>query len=283
MFPAPLLLFLLADTTATSLDSWVPHRMAQLRIPAVAVAVVSAGSATWTWSQGVENVLTRRAVSDRTVWRVSAAGDLPVTATSHASAAAILSPGLIVLAVWGVVAWILLIPVGLLIRRRWRFGRWHEVLAVLLGAVATWLHLNRLGGTVLASYLTALSAGVVVVPLLASALVWRKSKALSLVVAVAASGLVWSARNALLPMPAFRAADHGATVARLAELARAALASRSETDFIAEGDRWIRADSSRGAEAFFALIPKRDLAVVVVSNAGNSGGLLREIVDSVAR
>jgi hypothetical protein len=214
---------------------------------------------------------------------VSAIRDLPVTAASHASVSAILSPGLVVLAVWSVVAWVLLIPVSRLFRKRWRFGRWHEVLAVLLGAAVTWLHLYRLGGTVLASWLTALSAGVVVAPLLAAALVWRKSKVLSLVVVGAAAALVWTTRNAVLPMPVFRASDRGATVAGLADLARRALVSRTETDFIVEGDRWTRADSSRGAEAFFALIPERDIAVVVVSNAGNSGSLLREIVDSVAR
>lgn len=287
MVPALLLVLLLADTTATSLDSWVPQRMAQLRIPAVAVAVVTNGSTNWTWSRGVENVLTRRAVSERTVWPVSETGDLRVTAAPHARVSAILSPGLTVLAVWSAVAWVLLVPVSLLFRRRWRFGRGHEVLAVLLGAALTWAHLDRLGGNTLASYLTALSAGVVVVPLLVAALAWPKSKPLSLIVVVVASALAWSARNALLPMPAFRSPDHGATVGGLARLARSALqgdfASRSATDFILEGSRWTRADKSRGAEAFFVLLPQRGSAVVVVSNAGNTGSLLREIVDSVAR
>jgi len=287
MFPAPLLVLLLADTTAASLDSWLPERMAQLRIPAVAVAVITNGSTSWTWSRGVENVLTRRAVSERTVWPGGEAGDLGVTAAPHARVSAILSPGLIVLAVWSALAWVLLIPVSLLFRKRWRFGRWHEVLAVLLGAGITWAHLNQLGGTVLASYLTALPAGMVVVPLLVAALAWPKSKALSLIVLVSASALAWSARDATLPMPAFRAPDHGATVEGLAHLARSALqgdlASRSGAGFVLEGTRWTRADKSRGAEALFVLLPQPGSAVVVVSNAGNTGSLLREIVDSVAR
>src|SRR5580765_3305662 len=101
-------LVLLADTIATPLDSWVPHRMAELGIPAVAVSAVFVGHSGWTWWSGIENVLTRRPVSESTMWPVSDAGTGRVSASPHATIAAILPPGLIAATVWAGLLWILL-------------------------------------------------------------------------------------------------------------------------------------------------------------------------------
>ena len=287
MFLTASFVLLLADTSATALDSWVPRRMAQLRIPAVAVAVTAPNHSAWTWSSGVESVLTRRPVTDKTVWPVSAAAAdaAHVSASPHASLAAILPPSLIVFSVWGVVLWVLLIPLSLLVRKRWRFGRWHEILAVLLAAPITWIYLRRLGGPVLASWLTATGGATLLIPLFLAALAWGKSRVASLVILAAYVTLVWSARHTVLPIPRFGASDAGATTTALRDYLASALQSDSleltRRGFTLDGGRWTRDDSGRGATTLFVLVPASGTGVVAVANAGVSETLLKEIVDSI--
>lgn len=290
MFLAPLFLVLAADTLTVDLDAWVPRRMVEVHVTAVAVAVTSQGEHRRTWSAGVENVFTRKRVSDGTAWPVRGFGSPQSrTASPHARIGAVLPPGLIAVGVLAALSWLLLIPLSVVLRRAWRFGRWHEVLAICIAVPVTWLFLRRVSGTVLASYFTAIATGVTLVPVLLGAAAWRRSRLAALVPLLAAGVLVAVVRDLVVPLPSRIEGNSaiGATLDELESLATRALdadsTTRASLAFRFDGDRWIARDRNRGAEAILVLLPQRDLSVVAVSNTGRSSALLQEIVDSIAR
>jgi hypothetical protein len=294
MFPVPLLLFLGADSLAIDLDSWVPRRMALHRVPGLAVTMVARDAPAWTWTHGVENVLTRRAVGPATRWplgtRVDRSAAVPPEgglASAHASLAVVLPPGLIILGVLGGIAWVVLVPVSLAARKRWRFGRWHEVVAVLLAAPVAWVYLRRLGGPVLASYFTAMALAGTLLPLLAASLAWTKSRLGALVLLSGAAGLIWSVRALVVPIPAAFGGGGAMDIAALRELSTRALDGDSTAiaslGLQQENGRWVARQNSRGSTALFVIVPDRRVGVVAVANVGGSEELLRTVAEAVLR
>jgi len=294
MFPLQLLFALTTDSLTIDLASWVPRRMAEHRVPGAAVTVVTPNGPAWTWTYGVENVLTRRPVGPKTRWPLGTGVDGPGAAplgaglaASHARLTALLPPGLIILGVFAAVAWVLLIPVSASVRKRWRFGRWHEVLAVVLAAPFAWLYLRRLGGPVLATYFTVMALSCSLLPLLAAALTWPRSRIAATVLLPAAALLAWSARNLVVPMPAAFSGRGAIDLVALGDLSTRALAGDSAA--IAglglqwEGDRRVARQNGRGSAAIIVIIPERRIGVVAVANAGGSEDLLREVTEAVLR
>ena len=289
MFPVPLLLALAADTVAVDLDSWVPGRMAALHVAAVSVAVV-AGDEHWRWFRGVENVLTRARVSEATIWPARTLGTSQAgAAASHAPLGQVLAPGLIVVGVWSALCWMLLVPVAMMVRKSWRFGRWHEVLALIVAAPIAWLYLRRAAGPVMASYFIGLAGGALLLPIAIAALRWRKSRIGAITIVAAASIIAWQARRLVVPLPSV-VDGHAAAGGTLDDLERTAVRAlradslqRTRLGFAIAGDRWIAHDRSRGAETFFVLLPERETAIVAASNTGGTTGLLRQILDSITR
>lgn len=299
MFPPQLLLALAADTTAANLDAWVPRRMAELNVPGIAVAFASRGKPGWTWTHGVTNVLTRQPVDEGTRWTLGALGsrgDLRTgrprpddsVASAHAAIAALLPPGLIILGVWAGIAWVALVPVSLLVRKRWRFGRWQEVLALVVAAPVAWIYLRRLGGPVLASYFTTAALAVSLIPFMLAALIWNRSRLMAFAPLAGMLALVWIVRAAVVPMPrSFGQTDPTMSVAEMHQLALVALNSdslgRTALGLRPEGSRWVGRDTGRGAGALFMVIPDRNIGVVAASNAGGSAVLLRTVAEAVLR
>lgn len=290
MFPLQLFLLLSLDSLSGPLDRWVPQRMATLHVAALGVSVLSAGKPPTRWTHGVENVLTRTAASPATIWPLRELGTAQShVASPHARVAVILAPGLIVLGVMSTLSWLLLTLVSTLTRRHWRFGRWHEVMSVVLGAPLAWLYLRHAAGPMLATWFTAIAGTLLVVASALAAVAWRKSRLSALVVLAAVVLLVSLARNLVLPLPAKLdgAGAAGATLGQLETLVITGLAGdstvRAGLGFEPKSDRWVARDRSRGAEASLILLPTRGMGVIVVSNTGASAVLLDEIVDSVAR
>lgn len=290
MFPFQLLMALAADTLSVDLDSWVPRRMAAMHAVAVGVTVVSEREPRSEWHHGVSNVLTRTPVADNTAWPVRAFSSTTVSVASpHSQLGVALLPGLIMLGVWAAVGWILLVPVSALFRHEWRFGRWHEILAVLLAVPVTWIFLRRAAGPVMATYFTSLSAAILLVPLGFAASTWRKSRLAAMAMVTIAAILAWNARSLPVPLPSNfdGGPPEGATFGDLERAALRALRAdsleRTRMGFTLEGDRWTAHDRSRGAEALLVLLPSREMGVIVVSNTGETTGLLEEIVDSIVR
>ena len=288
MFLAQLLFALTADTLAVDLDAWVPRRMGEAHAVAIGVAVVSAGA--WEWHYGVENVLSRTPVGENTAWPVRIFSSSAVSvAVPHSALGLALQPGLISLGVWSALAWILLIPLSGLIRHEWRFGRWHEVLAILLAVPVTWIFLRRIAGPVMATYLAAIAAAQILIPFGLAALAWRKSRFTAMAILVLAAAATWTGRHLPIPLPSNLdgGPPEGATLSDLRNaMARALPADsldRAGMGFDLENGRWIAHDRSRGAEALLVLLPAREMGVIVVSNTGETTGLLEEIVDSIAR
>jgi hypothetical protein len=186
-------------------------------------------------------------------------------------------------------SWLLLIPLSIVLCRAWRFGRWHEVLAICIAVPVTGLFLRRVSGTVLASYFTAIAAGITLVPVLLAAAAWRRSRLAALVPLLAAGVLASLARDLVVPLPSKVEGNSpiGATLGDLESLAARALdadsITRASLAFRLDGDRWIARDRNRGAEAILVLLPQRKLSVVAVSNTGRSSALLQEVVDSITR
>lgn len=294
LFPLPYLLLIGADTTAANLDAWVPRRMAELHVPGIAVGFVARGTRGWIWTHGVENVLTRRALGPGTRWPLGIRVEPPAMseregalASAHASLAAVLPPGLIILGVLAGIAWGILVPVSLAARKRWRFGRWHEVLAVSLAAPLAWLYLRRLGGPVVASYFTAMSVGSVLLPLLAASLAWTKSRLGALAILAGAAALIWSVRAFVVPIPAASGGGGATDLATLQELSTRAIDGDStaiaDLELQQEGGRWIARQDSRGSSALFIIMPDRGVGVVAVANAGEAEELLAAVVEAVLR
>ena len=290
MFPVQLLFALAADTATVDLDAWLPRRTATLHVAGIGVAVVSSDGVSWRWHHGVESVLTRTPVGGHTVWPSRSLGRRqPRTASPHATLGAVLSPGLIVMGVWSALCWVLLIPASGLLRKNWRFGRWHEILSLLLAAPVAWLFLDRIAGRVLASYFTVVAGITLLLPFALAALAWRKSRLAAVAVIAVAALLTWKARELIIPLPSrFDAGTAaGATLDELEQTALRALRSdsleRSSLGFALEGGDWIAHDKSRGAETLLVLLPERGMAVVTASNTGETTSLLREVVDSIAR
>jgi hypothetical protein len=288
MFLVPLLFVLAADTLTLELDAWVPKRMASAHVAAVGVALVSEGGAR-EWYHGVQNVLTRTPVGRETSWPVRAFGSSrSEVATPHSRVGVVLSPGLVVLGVLSALCWLALIPVSAVTRQEWRFGRWHEVLAIVLAIPFTWIFLRR-GGPVMATYFTATATTMLLVPLALAAISWRKSRIRAIAILLAAGLAAWSIRGLAAPLPSNF--DGGpAEGASLGQLQRAALKAlhadsleRTELGFTPLGGRWIAHDRSRGAETLLVLLPSRDLGVIAVSNSGETTRLLEEIVDSLTQ
>lgn len=297
MFPVPLLLFVGADSLAIDLDSWLPQRMAAWRVPGIAVTVATRGAPGWTWAHGVENVLTRRAVTSTTRWPVGEWADTAgesreparhdSIAAPHASLAAILPAGLIILGVLSPVVWLVLVPASWWVRKRWRFGRWHEVLAVLIAAPMAWAYLRRLGGPVLATYFTTMALGALLLPLLAASLAWKRSRLGALALLVGTAALLWSVRAVVVPMPAGFGGHGAIDQAGLHGLAARALdadsAGRTSLGLHQDGSRWVARRGTRGATALIVVVPERRMSIVVVANGDGSEDVLGEVAEAVAR
>lgn len=294
MFPVPLLLCLGADSLAIDLDSWVPRRMAQHRIPGLAVTFMARDAPAWTWTHGVANVLTRRGLGPKTRWplgiRMEAQAPTPhesSLASAHASLAAVLPPGLIILGVLAGIAWLILVPVSLATRKRWRFGRWHEVLAVSFAAPLAWFYLRRLGGPVVASYFIAMSAAAVLLPLLAASIAWTKSRPGALAILAGTVALIWSVRAFVVPIPAASGGTAAMDLATLRALSTRALDGDSTAiaalGLRQEGGRWIARQHNRGSSALFIMVPDRGVTVAAVANAGEAEELLGAVVEAALR
>ena len=290
MFPLQLFLLLSLDSLPVSFDRWVPQRMAALHVAALGVSVLATGKAPARWVHGVENVLTRTGVSPATIWPLRELGTpQSQVASPHARVAVILPPGLIVLGVMSTLSWLLLTLVSTVTRRRWRFGRWHEVLSVILAAPLAWVYLRHAAGPILATWFTAIAGILLAVAFALAAVTLRKSRLSTLVVLAAFVLLVSLARNLALPLPAklAGASATGATLGQLESLVISGLAGdstlRAGLGFAPQNDRWVASDRSRGAGASLVLLPARGMGVIVVSNTGEAEVLLNEIVDSVAR
>ena len=290
MFLAQLLFTLAIDTLASDLDAWVPRRMAEAHAAAIGVAVVSEAGEGWTWQEGVENSLTRTRVDDDTSWPVRAFSFTSSrVATPHSRVGVVIAPGLIVLGVWAALCWVLLIPVSALLHHAWRFGRWHEVLAILLAVPLTWFFLRRFAGPVMATYFTTAASALLLAPAALAAMAWRRSRMTALALVLMSGFAVWSTRGLAVPLPSgFDGAPlEGATLGQLQQAALRALGAdsvrRAAMGFVPDGRRWISHDRSRGAEALLVLLPSKEMGVIVVSNSGETTRLLQEIVDSIAR
>ena len=288
MFLAQLLLLLAADTLTLDLGAWVPKRMASAHVPAVGVVFVSEDGARQ-WYHGVQNVLTRTRVGDETSWPVRAfSTSRSEVATPHSRVGLVLKPGLVVLGVWSALGWVVLIAVSALTRNEWRFGRWHEVLAITLAIPLTWVFLRR-AGPVMATYFTASATTMLLVPSALAAISWRKSRMRAIAILLAAGLAGWSTRGLAAPLPSNfdGGPPEGASLGQLQQAALQALHAdslkRTGMGFPPVGRRWIAHDRSRGAEALLVLLPSRDMGVIVVSNSGEATRLLEEIVDSLSR
>ncbi|HEX9893208.1 MAG TPA: serine hydrolase domain-containing protein [Gemmatimonadales bacterium] len=438
MLPIILVCLTAADTVAPDL-SWVRARMAELRVPGLAVAVVVDGKVAWTRAFGVANRLTRDPAQESTVWPVASLGK-PVTAyaalrlvqagrleldaplvqhrpapaflprdssrdaitlrhllthtsglsnylrdrtrrlrftpgeryqysgvgfmylqqvleqttgqsfdsamaglvfdplempsawfgrpriggaaaTVHAALAQVLPPGGIMLGISAIGAWILLIPVCAITRRRWRFGLWHEIMAVLVAAPVAWWLLARLGGSVMALYFTAIAALAYLGPLLVAAAVFAALRRASLALRLAAVGLVvaigagalFAGRAQPVPLPTWYSAEGNAAaslrssigdLARFAaELVDPALLDSTTTGLLrsravrADSGLWwglgiavsgpeseprlIHRGSNPGVAALLVAVPSQRAAVVVVANAGHAAPLVQEVAERV--
>ncbi|HKP29754.1 MAG TPA: hypothetical protein VJU15_10130, partial [Gemmatimonadales bacterium] len=141
----------------------------------------------------------------------------------------------------------------------------------------------------MATWFTATASALLLFPFALAAIAWKRSR-LTAVALVLATGLIaWSARGLAVPLPSNfdGGPPEGATLGQLERAAFRALRAdslqRSGMGFTPDGARWIARDRSRGAEALLVLLPSRDIGVIVVSNSGETTGLLEEIVDSIAR
>jgi hypothetical protein len=201
----------------------------------------------------------------------------------------VLLPGLIALGVWTALGWVLLIPVSALTRHEWRFGRWHEVLAILLAVPLTWIFLRRLAGPVMATYFTATASAMLLLPSALAAITWRKSRISAIAILIAAGLTAWATRGLAAPLPSNfdGGPSEGASLNQLQQAALHALQAdsleRAGMGFTPIGDHWIADDRSRGAEALLVLLPSRGMGVIVVSNSGETTRLLEEIADSLMR
>ncbi len=235
-------------------------------------------------------------------------------AAPHTSLNQLLPPGGIMLGFTSIGAWVLLVPLSWLARRRWRFGRWHEVLAVVVAAPVAWALLARLGGAVMATYFTALTAALALVPLVAAVAVTRLARRASrgarfllatLVLAGAAAG-VWAARAQPLPLPLWYGREGNAAASlrtTMPDLARfvEALVAPAEVDPAVAGllgRRSVQSDSAEwwglgirvtgpeqapvlshrgstpGAQALLVAIPSRRVGLVIAANAGHGDDLV---------
>jgi len=288
MFLAQLLFVLAADTLTLELDAWVPMRMASTHVPAVGVALVSEAGAR-EWFHGVRNILTRTRVGHETSWPVRAfSTSRSEVATPHSRIGVVLKPGLVVLGVWSALAWVVLIAVSALTRHEWRFGRWHEVLAITLAVPLTWIFLRR-AGPVMATYFTASATAMLLVPTALAAISWRKSRIRAVAILLAAGLAAWSIRGLAMPLPSNfdGGSPEGASLGQLQQAALHALHAdsleRTRMGFTPVGGHWVAHDRSRGAEALLVLLPSRDMGVIAVSNSGEAARLLEEIVDSLTQ